>query len=116
MFENIKVGDRVILRYDSYGIGEIKRVERLTNTLIIVKGEKFRKKDGGRCGGRGFRTIYEYTEEAVNEIHEAERKVREKAKPEREIAINSFKKIDIEKFRTREIESIVWDIRRRGEE
>lgn len=67
-FEDIKVGDKVIVTN-----GRIERVEtvkRLTNTLVFVGYKGFRKKDGCEYGGRPFETmrLCKATPEAIAEI------------------------------------------------
>ncbi|WP_293555744.1 hypothetical protein [Phascolarctobacterium sp.] len=47
--KDLKVGDKVII-YGAYGNRDVSAVERITKTLVVVKGNKYRKSDGFRCG------------------------------------------------------------------
>lgn len=69
--EDIKVGDKVIL-YRKFENKLVCKVERLTKNFIIVKGRKYRKKDGFEAGDCGIyiSSICRATEEEVAEIEE----------------------------------------------
>lgn len=67
-FEDIKVGDKVIVTNGR--VKQIESVQRLTKTLVFVRYRGFRKNDGHQYGGRPFETlrICKATPEAIAEI------------------------------------------------
>ena len=70
MHDDIKVGDRVVLRYwGSFRLGRIvANVERVTKTQFRADGQRFRKSDGRRVlRGSGWNAI-PTTPELIAEI------------------------------------------------
>lgn len=69
-FEDINVGDKVILyrRFDK----KVCKVDRVTKTLAVVDGQKFRKIDGYATGYRGFFSshIERTTDEMIAKVEE----------------------------------------------
>ena len=53
--ENVKAGDRVI--YNGYRLS-VEVVDRVTKTMIVIDGVKFRKSDGFMVGDCWFRRGY----------------------------------------------------------
>lgn len=47
--KDLKVGDKVNI-YSAYGVRDVSTIERITKTLVVVKGNKYRKSDGFRYG------------------------------------------------------------------
>lgn len=47
--KDLQVGDKVII-YSAYGYRDVSAIERITKTLVVVKGNKYRKSDGFRYG------------------------------------------------------------------
>lgn len=67
--DNLKVGDRVVI--GGYTADTISSVERLTETLIITNGGKFRRRDGCSPGNGWHRnTLQEPTPEVVDRIRQ----------------------------------------------
>lgn len=65
--KTLKPGDKVIVAERNYR--RIRTVERLTETLIIVNGTKFRKQSGTAArDGYNTERLEEATPEALNEI------------------------------------------------
>jgi len=70
-FENIKAGDEVaiIFRNDI----KLVKVDRITKTQIIIRDNKYRKKDGdgiGPCGSYGMWSTKSYISPITPEIEE----------------------------------------------
>lgn len=75
-FENLKVGDLVVVRGSLIVGDELRRVERLTKTQIVVGNRRYRKKDG-RLVGEGmwfYGFIKPATEKDIERINEAKQK------------------------------------------
>lgn len=96
-FEDIKVGDKVILyrRYKK----KVCKVERLTKTLVIVDGEKFRKADGFSTGDRGYysSSIGRATAEMIAKVEEENR---------RDLLINKISRYHWSVLSTDELEKV----------
>lgn len=95
--EDIKVGDKVIL-YSRY-CKKVCKVERLTKTLVIVNGEKFRKADGFSTGHIGY-----YSSSIIRATEEMIAKVEEENK--RDLLINKIKSYPLDKLSTDELENV----------
>lgn len=95
--EDIKIGDKVIL-YRRY-CKKVCKVERLTKTLVIVDGEKFRKADGLSTGDRGYysSSISRATEEMIAKVEEENK---------RDMLINKIRHYPLDKLSTDELEKV----------
>lgn len=90
--ENLIAGDKVVYRHGSWHDPQIKLVDRITKTQIIIKGisYRFRRSDGHAIGRDNFGRwtsppgINEYTKEAAEAI---------KAMNERKDTLNKISKI-----------------------
>lgn len=75
MFENVKVGDKVIYHYS--GFGGSRSVETITNVtahFVDARGDRFRKSDGRRPGVRyGGVSIGLWAQEIEDEINQERR-------------------------------------------
>ena len=72
-FENVKVGDVVIVRAGLYGI-KVAKIRKVTATMIHVGNERYRKKDG-RLVGSGpwdLRHIFLPKEGEIEELKKQE--------------------------------------------
>jgi hypothetical protein len=62
---NLAVGDEVIVSHGGFSSdhpGNLKRVERLTTTLIIIGADRWRRSDGRSFGSYGRGLLLEPTE------------------------------------------------------
>ena len=73
-FEDIKVGDKVIVT--NGGTKRVETVERLTKSFVSVWHRRFRKKDGIEYGGVPFERFHlcKATPEALAEIEEVQKR------------------------------------------
>ncbi len=75
--KNIRVGDKVVV--DSRGLGfnrlQLRDIDRITETQIIIGPLRYRKTDGKRIGSRGFDAcwLHPATPEVIASIESAER-------------------------------------------
>lgn len=69
-YEELKVGDAVIIDGGRHGNERLVKVERLTKTQIIAHGSKFSRKNGSLIGGGTWCTtmLREATPEAKDRI------------------------------------------------
>ena len=74
---NLQVGDKVIV-YEKYGDRKIATVERITKTLVVVKGIKYRKSDGFESGTGGLFSRSIDIPKDEGQIKEIELEVRKK--------------------------------------
>ena len=75
-FENLKVGDLVVVRGNIIAGEELSKIERVTNSQIVISNRRYRKKDG-RLVGEGnwhYGSIKPATEKDIERINERERK------------------------------------------
>lgn len=66
----LKTGDKVIVKTGYYG-SDLKKVEKITPTQIVVGGSRFRKKDGYLMGANDIwctTKLHPATEYEVNKI------------------------------------------------
>ncbi len=66
--EHLEAGDEVIVRGGWDRAGEVRRVDRLTATQIVVGKSRYRRTDGYQVGSSGYRTAR--IEEATPERRE----------------------------------------------
>ena len=66
-FENLKVGDKVIVSIGCWG-EEINNVTKVTDKQIVVKGNRFWKKNGRQVGD--FNRLKLVTEERIKQIED----------------------------------------------
>lgn len=75
-FENLKVGDLVVVRGSLIVGEELRKIERVTNSQIVIGNRRYRKKDGRLVGEwkwhYGF--IKPATEKDIERINEAKQK------------------------------------------
>lgn len=75
-FENLKVGDLVVVRGNLIFGEELRKIERVTNSQIVIGSRRYRKKDGRLVGeGKwhcGF--IKPATEKDIERINETKQK------------------------------------------
>jgi hypothetical protein len=73
-FADIKVGDYIVEScHPCHGPALLRKVDRVTNTQIIVNGHRYRKADGGRIGEKnGWRParLMPATPERLHEIRQ----------------------------------------------
>ena len=75
-FENLKVGDLVVVRGNIIAGEELSKIERVTNSQIVISNRRYRKKDG-RLVGEGnwhYGFIKPATEKDIERINEAKQK------------------------------------------
>jgi len=99
----LKAGDAVIFEYGDYGnaIREVKTVNRITKTQIIVAPNgRFRKSDG--CSIGGTYRIYPATPEEIECVHE-------------EVALRKYRlvlsKVDWKKVSDKVVRSVIAVLR-----
>ena len=69
MHDDIKVGDRVVLRYWGYGREQcVANVEKVTKTQFHAGGQRFRKSDGRRVFRGSYWHAIPATPELIAEI------------------------------------------------
>lgn len=99
--KDLKVGDEVIM--ETYGmsgkIRRIEKVERVTKTLVIVRGTKFKKGEGTPYGYHGYNPTF---------IRVATKELKEEISKEvmRKKIIQTIEKVDIRKLPLEKLQEI----------
>nr|DAH67319.1 MAG TPA: hypothetical protein [Caudoviricetes sp.] len=101
--KDLKVGDKVII-YSEYGNRDISIIERITKTLVVVKGNKYRKSDGFRYG-----TIL-YTSERIEAPKDEEQKKRIELEYRKKIIIHRIRNFNLNDYPIDVLEKIYIEL------
>ena len=99
----LKVGDKVII-YSAYGNRDVSVVERITKTLVVVKGNKYRKSDGFRYG-----TVL-YTSDRIEAPKDEEQKKRIELEYRKKIIIQRIRNFNLNGYPIDVLEKIYIEL------
>lgn len=102
-FQDLKAGDEVVLLSGRFGDTRysLEKIERVTKTLIIINGDRYRRADGRQTGESWHKNYLKMpTEEMLNKVKCYERLV-----VKRDI-IKSFREFNFNKFSLEQLQQI----------
>lgn len=101
--KDLKVGDKVII-YSAYGNRDVSAIERITKTLVVVKGNKYRKSDGFRCG-----TVL-YTSDRIEAPKDEEQKKRIELEYRKKIIIHRIHNLNLNDYPLEVLEKVYIEL------
>ena len=97
--KDLKVGDKVII-YSAYGNRDVSAIERITKTLVVVKGNKYRKSDGFRYGN------VLYTSDRIEAPKDEEQKKRIELEYRKKIIIHRIHNLNLNDYPLEVLEKV----------
>lgn len=101
--KDLKVGDKVII-YSAYGNRDVSAIERITKTLVVVKGNKYRKSDGFRYGN------VLYTSDRIEAPKDEEQKKRIELEYRKKIIIHRIHNLNLNDYPLEVLEKVYIEL------
>lgn len=101
--KDLKVGDKVII-YSEYGNRDVSAIERITKTLVVVKGNKYRKSDGFRYGN------VLYTSDRIEAPKDEEQKKRIELEYRKKIIIHRIHNLNLNDYPLEVLEKVYIEL------